>query len=86
MALAGEVGELLEHFQWLSAEESQSLSETRKAKVEQEIADVQIYLAALADRLDIEIGASVQRKMAVNVDKYPADQVRGSARKYSKYP
>jgi NTP pyrophosphatase (non-canonical NTP hydrolase) len=86
MALAGEVGELLEHFQWLTAEQSQHLSETQKAEVEQEIADVQIYLAALADRLDIEIGAAVERKMAVNADKYPADRVRGSARKYSDYP
>jgi NTP pyrophosphatase (non-canonical NTP hydrolase) len=85
MALAGEVGELLEHFQWLSAEESQTLSKTRKAEVEQEIADVQIYLATLADRLEIEIGAAVERKMALNAKKYPARQVRGSARKYFDY-
>jgi len=85
MALAGEVGELLEHFQWLTAEESGNLSEARRAEVAHEIADVQIYLAALADRLGIEIGTAVERKMALNAEKYPADQVRGSARKYSDY-
>ena len=53
--------------------------------VEQVIADVQIYLAALADRLVVEIGRAVARKMALDAEKYPADQVRGSARKYSEY-
>lgn len=85
MALAGEVGELLEHFQWLSAEQSQALSADRLEQVAMEIADVQIYLATLADRLGIEIGPAVARKMALNAAKYPADQARGSAEKYTKY-
>ena len=85
MALAGEVGELLEHFQWLTAEQSTELPGETREKVEQEIADVQIYLTALADRLGVEIGPAVARKMALNAEKYPADQVRGSARKYSEY-
>jgi len=85
MALAGEVGELLEHFQWLTAEQSADLPDETREKVEQEIADVQIYLAALADRLGGESGPAVARKMALNAGKYPADQVRGSARKYSEY-
>ena len=85
MALAGEVGELLEHFQWLTAEQSTELPDDARETVEQEIADVQIYLAALADRLGVEIGPAVARKMALNAEKYPADQVRGSARKYSEY-
>jgi len=85
MALAGEVGELLEHFQWLTAEQSTELPDETREKVEQEIADVQIYLTALADRLGVEIGPAVARKMALNAEKYPADQVRGSARKYSEY-
>jgi len=85
MALAGEVGELLEHFQWLTAEQSSGLPDETREKVEQEIADVQIYLAALADRLGIEIGQAVVAKMALNAEKYPADRVRGSARKYTDY-
>src|SRR6056297_1898876 len=85
MALAGEVGELLEHFQWLTPEQSAKLPDDTREKVEQEIADVQIYLTALADRLGVEIGPAVARKMALNAEKYPADQVRGTARKYSEY-
>ncbi|MDT8321830.1 MAG: nucleotide pyrophosphohydrolase [Xanthomonadales bacterium] len=85
MALAGEVGELLEHFQWLTPEQSADLTEKDRDRVADEIADVQIYLAALADRLGVEIGPAVARKMELNREKYPAERVRGSARKYSDY-
>ncbi|NDY97038.1 nucleotide pyrophosphohydrolase [Wenzhouxiangella limi] len=85
MALAGEVGELLEHFQWLTGEQSAELSPEQFEEVAHEIADVQIYLAALADRLGLEIGPAVARKMALNAAKYPADQARGSAAKYTAY-
>lgn len=85
MALSGEVGELLEHFQWLTAEQSADLPDETRSEVAREIADVQIYLAALADRLGIEIGPAVAQKMELNAEKYPAEQVRGSARKYTDY-
>jgi dCTP diphosphatase len=85
MALAGEVGELLEHFQWLTPEQSQELPAETLEQVAHEIADIQIYLAALSDRLGIDIGPAVASKMHRNAEKYPADQVRGSARKYTMY-
>ena len=85
MALAGEAGELLALFQWLTAEESRGLSPAR-AEVADEIADVQMYLAALADQLDIDIAGAVSAKMAKNALKYPADRFRGSARKYDDPP
>ena len=85
MALSGEVGELLEHFQWLTPEQSADLPDETRSAIAQEIADVQIYLAALADRLGIEVGPAVARKMVLNAEKYPADQVRGSAAKYTDY-
>lgn len=50
-----------------------------------EIADVQIYLATLSDRLGIDIGPAVERKMARNAEKYPPDRARGSAAKYTAY-
>ena len=68
MALARKVGELLEHFQWLTAEQNAELPDETREKVEQEIADVQIYLAALADRLGVEIGSAVAAKMALNAE------------------
>ncbi len=85
MALAGEVGELLEHFQWLTPGQSEQLAADERIRVSHEIADIQIYLAALADRLGIAIGAAVVEKMRLNAAKYPADQARGSARKYTAY-
>ena len=83
MALIVEAGELVEHFQWLKQDESLALSPDKLKEVEQEIADIQIYLIRLADRLGIDIGQAVHAKIDDNDRKYPADKVRGSARKYS---
>ena len=85
MALMAEAGELLEHFQWLSEEQSKQLAPDTKEQVAQEIADVQVYLVRLADKLDIDILDAVSRKMTINAQKYPAQQVRGSADKYTAY-
>lgn len=83
MALAGEAGELLELFQWLTQEESRNLPDDARQAVAHEIADIQIYLAAISDRLDIDIGPAVAEKMKLNAEKYPVDLARGSALKYS---
>jgi len=85
MALGVEAAELSEIFQWLTDAQSNDLSEETKARVADEIADVQVYLARLADRLGIDIAAAVEQKMQKNAEKYPAELVRGSARKYSEY-
>lgn len=84
MALAGEAGELLELFQWLTQEESRNLPDDAKQAVAHEIADIQIYLAAISDRLGIDIGPAVAEKMKLNAEKYPADLAGGNALKYSK--
>lgn len=86
MALVGEAAELVAHFQWLTEAQSRSLDEATLAAVRQEIADVQIYLVRLADRLGVDIEAAVRDKLADNARKYPAERVRGSAKKYSEYP
>ena len=85
MALNVEAGELLEHFQWLTQEGSEELDPDKLAEVAKEIADVQIYLIRLADQLGIDILAATEAKMAENEKKYPADVVRGSAKKYTEY-
>lgn len=85
MALAAEVGELIEHFQWISESDSYKLDADTRAEVEHEIADVMLYLIRLADRLDIDMVEAVARKLAVNESKYPKDLVRGSAKKYTEY-
>ena len=83
IALSVEASELLEHFQWLSDAESQSLDAPQLARVREEIADVLLYLLRLADRLDVDLLAAARDKLALNASKYPADKSRGSSRKYT---
>jgi len=85
MALIAEAAELLEHFQWLTEAQSHSLPDDKLAEVRLELADIFIYMLRLADKLDIDLLAAAEAKMALNEAKYPADKVRGSARKYSDY-
>ena len=85
MALSVEVSELLENFQWLTEEQSHTLDELQRAAVADEIADVQMYLARLADKLDINIGEAIEQKIVKNEAKYPADKVKGSSKKYTAY-
>ena len=85
MALSVEVSELLENFQWLTEEQSYTLDQQQRAAVADEIADVQMYLARLADKLDINIGEAIEQKINKNEAKYPAELVKGSSKKYTEY-
>lgn len=83
MALAAEAGELLEHFQWMSEEQSRSLGAQQRSEVAAELADILIYLVRFADKVNVDLLAAAATKIAVNARRYPADRVRGSSRKYS---
>ena len=85
MALTGEAGELAAEFQWLTEIESQTLDPDRMERVRQEAGDVLLYLVRLADKLDFDLIEAAEQKMALNARRYPADKVRGSARKYNEY-
>jgi dCTP diphosphatase len=85
MALAGEVGELVAEFQWLTPEESTALLPEARSRVREEMADVLIYLLRLSDVLEVDLGAAVEDKIALNEAKYPADRARGSAAKYTEW-
>jgi len=84
MALSVEAAELLECFQWLTPQQSETLPLRERRAVEQEIADVLLYLLRLADVLEIDPLLAAQRKMRINGRKYPVSRARGSARKYSR--
>lgn len=73
MALSVEVAELVEHFQWKTETESNQLDDEALEAVSDEIADVQIYLIQLADRLAIDIKQSVELKITKNALKHPAE-------------
>ena len=82
-ALSVEAAELLEHFQWLTEEQSRSLpDETRKA-VAQEAADVLLYLLQLCDKLGIDALDAARKKLELNAKKYPVERARGTSKKYS---
>ena len=85
MALIVEAAELVEHFQWLTEEQSADLPDVKLAAVAQEVADIQIFLVRLADKLDIDLDAAVAAKMAVNEEKYPPEKARGNALKYTEF-
>ncbi len=85
MALAGETGELLEHFQWLSEQQSTELGAEKKEAVALEIADILIYLIRCAERLDIDLVDAAYRKLAINESRYPRERVRGDARRAEEY-
>ncbi len=85
MALIVEAAELLEHFQWLTPEQSESLPDDKRREVELEMADIFIYLMRMCERLDVDLLEVVEEKIKLNAEKYPPEKVRGSAKKYSEY-
>ncbi|MEJ2621233.1 MAG: nucleotide pyrophosphohydrolase [Candidatus Thiodiazotropha sp.] len=85
MALIAECAELVEHFQWLTPEQSMNLPQQKHQEVAMEMADILIYLIRCAERLDIDLVEAAERKIAINEARYPADKVRGDARRADEY-
>jgi NTP pyrophosphatase (non-canonical NTP hydrolase) len=85
MALSVEAAELVEEFQWLTEEQSRQLDSERRERVRLELADVFIYLLRIADTLGVDLLRAADDKIALNEKKYPAERVRGDARKYTDY-
>ncbi len=85
MALSVEVAELAEHFQWLRTGAPEELGERAREGIRHELADVLLYLVQLADKTGVDLREAALEKMALNAAKYPAEQVKGDARKYDAY-
>ena len=85
MALSVEVAELVEHYQWLPTGTDAELDDAKRSSIRHELADVLMYLVRLADKSGVDLHAAVLEKMVLNAEKYPVEQVRGDARKYSDY-
>lgn len=82
-ALTVETAELLEHFQWVTEEQSRHLSDEKKGQVAQEAADVFLYLLQLCDKLGIDLLDAARMKLMANGKKYPVDRARGTSKKYT---
>ncbi len=85
MALSGEVGELVAELQWLTDEQVgiQVADSPLRDRVEDEVADVLMYLVRFADVCGIDPVAAARAKLGRNETRYPVDKARGSARKYT---
>ena len=82
MALSVEVAELVEHFQWLTQDQSQAPSPEKLEAIRQEIGDILIYLVRLSDKLGIDPVRAATDKIKINGKKYPVEVAKGSTRKY----
>ncbi len=85
MALSVEASELVEIFQWMTEAEADGVREDSrlKTRVQDEIADVFIYLLRIAGKVDIDLGVAVAEKMRKNAEKYPVEKSKGNAKKYN---
>lgn len=83
MALIVEAAELVEHFQWMQADESDLLTNKKRLQVGDELADILIYTVRLANRLNIDLEKAAQEKMRKNKIKYPIEKSRGRSEKYT---
>jgi NTP pyrophosphatase (non-canonical NTP hydrolase) len=85
MAMIVEAAELVEHFQWMTEQESREVSAEKRDQVAHELADTFIYLLRISDVLGIDLIDAAHEKMHLNAKKYPAEKVRGSNAKYTEY-
>jgi dCTP diphosphatase len=85
IALSVESSELLEIFQWMREGDSNhvQLDEKVREKIEDEVADVFIYLLRIVSKTQIDLESSVRRKMDKNIRKYPVELARGNSKKYT---
>jgi NTP pyrophosphatase (non-canonical NTP hydrolase) len=85
MALIAEAAELVEHFQWLSQEQSANLPPEKLEEVRMELADIQIYLVRIADRLGVDLIEAALQKTELNERRFPPERVRGHAGRASDF-
>jgi len=78
-----EAAELLEHFQWKTPQESESISKKKGEEIAHEMADIAVYLIELSDNLGIDLIQAIKSKLAINEAKYPVAKAKGSAAKYT---
>lgn len=85
MAMIVEAGEVVEHFQWMTEDESRNLDAETKVQVGQELSDTLVYLLRIAEVCGIDLIEAANKKIDLNAQKYPADKCKGSNAKYSAY-
>ena len=82
-ALAIEAAELQEIFLWQTGPGIEAIAEAKRERIEEEIADVAVYLLELADNLEVDLPKAIESKLAKNALKYPVEKAKGSNVKYT---
>lgn len=85
MAMIVEAGEVVEHFQWMTEDESRNLDAETKEQVGQELSDTLVYLLRIAEVCGIDLIEAANKKIDLNAQKYPVEKCKGSNAKYSAY-
>jgi len=84
MALSVECSELVEIFQWLNPEESKLPNKMQLKLINNEVADIAMYLLRFCDLLDLNLENAIQEKLVKNAEKYPINLSKGNAKKYNR--
>ena len=85
MAMIVEAGEVVEHFQWMTEQESRQLDAQTKEQIGQELSDTLVYLLRIAEVCGIDLIEAANKKIDLNAQKYPVDKCKGSNAKYTNY-
>ncbi|MCU7939552.1 MAG: nucleotide pyrophosphohydrolase [gamma proteobacterium symbiont of Bathyaustriella thionipta] len=85
MALIAEAAELVEHFQWLTPEESKNIDGEKLKDISHEMADIFIYMLRMAEQLNIDLISATREKMAINEQRFPAEISTEQNHKDKKY-
>jgi len=85
IALTIEAGELLEYFRWDDGNDAEERfkDSVKRGEIEDEVADVLYFIVRLAQRYDIDLSRAFNEKMEENKEKYPVEEAKGSAKKYT---
>lgn len=85
MAMIVEAGEVVEHFQWMTEQESKNLNAETRERVGQELSDTFVYLLRIAEVCGVDLIEAANKKIDLNAKKYPVEKCKGSNAKYTDY-
>ena len=82
MSIAIEAAELMEIFQWVSEQDSQSVLERNREEISNELADIFSYIVSFCNLYNIDLACALENKLKINAKKYPIEKVKGSYENY----
>jgi len=85
MSIAIEAAELMEKFQWADNTESKNLTKKKKQEIEEELADIAVYILNFCSLYGIDLSSAIERKIVLNSKKYPLHKSKGNSKKYTEF-